>query len=114
MKKKSNYILPIIIVLIVILVIVTIKFYQVYKTNKEIKKQQEFVISYLNSEYPDYNFEITETEESCWPYNPFDCEDIYVNKVLLKSHNIEFEIQVTKPDLSIYYDEFEYMYEEIK
>lgn len=112
MKKKSNYTLPIIIVLIVILVIVTS--YKVYKNNKEIKKQQEFVINYLNTEYPDFDFEIMATEESCWPYTPFDCEDIYINKVLLKSHNIEFEIDVTKPNLSIRYDEFEDIYEEIK
>ena len=110
MKKKLYYILPIIIVLIVILVIVTIKCYHVYNTNK----QKEFVINYLNSEYPNYDFEIIETEKSCWPYTPFDCEDIYVNEVLLKSHNIKFEVQVTRPKLSVYYDEFEDIYAEIK
>lgn len=81
---------------------------------KQLEKQKDIVMNYLNSKYPEYDFEIIEVEEGCMPYTPFDCEDIYINKVLLKSHNKEFYINVYKYDLSIEDDEFEYIYEEIK
>ena len=121
-KNKINSTAKIITLIFVCILVVTLIFgaiifglksYMDYNSNKKLESQKEIVMNYLTTKYQGYDFEIISTEETCDPYTVFDCEDIYQNIVLVKPQNIEFEVQVSMKDLSIWYDEFDEVHGEL-
>lgn len=115
-KNKKNPLCKILIIVCVIILAIILTFggiifglksYVDYISNKKLEAQEVVVMNYLNSKYQGYDFEIVSTKETCDPYTVFECKDIYLNVVLVKPQNIEFEVEVSKSELSIWYDEFD-------
>lgn len=117
--KNQNYKISkysyfnILVVILIIGLIFVINYYNEYNYNKMLEHQKEMVINYLNTEYPNYEFEIRdiyETEVDCWM---FGCRTSVIrNDIINKIANINFSIDVKKEDLTIYDDGFKLIYEE--
>ncbi len=90
-----------------------IDYYNGFNNNKMLELHKEIVIDYLNKEYPNYDFEITDTYEEEVGYCLFGCRTTIIkNDIVNKAINKNFSINVKKEDLTISDDDFKYIFEE--
>lgn len=92
-----------------------ISYYNELNYNKMLEHQKEIVLDYLDNEYPEYKFVITNTYESkvdCWM---FGCKTPVIrNDIVNETIHRKFSIDVKKEDLTIYVDGFKTVLEEWK